>query len=78
MSEGARKRVVPQRPPLLLSQDHDLCAGCGEPLALRALCEAIVDVACADRAIGRDGREAHAPLRPTRRRGHSPRSTSTV
>lgn len=55
MSEGARKRVVPQRPPLLLSQDHDLCAGCGEPLALRALCEAIVDVACADRAIGAVG-----------------------
>jgi len=44
--------VAPMRPPLLLSEDHDLCPGCGEPLALRSLCEAVVDLDAAARAIG--------------------------
>ena len=48
----AAKRTGEMTPPLLLSEDHDLCPGCGEPLALRTLCEAIEDLGAAQRAIG--------------------------
>ena len=44
--------VAPMSPPLLLSEDHDLCPGCGEPLALRTMCEAIEQLGAAQRAIG--------------------------
>ena len=37
---------------LQLGVDHDLCPGCGEPLALRMLLEAIDVLGCAERAIG--------------------------
>jgi 2-oxoglutarate ferredoxin oxidoreductase subunit beta len=50
--DAAARRVGDMTPPLLLSEDHDLCPGCGEPLALRCLCEAIVDSAAEQRAIG--------------------------
>jgi len=48
----AAQVVAPMSPPLLLSEDHDLCPGCGEPLALRTLCEAVQDLGAAERAIG--------------------------
>lgn len=48
----AAQIVAPMSPPLLLSEDHDLCPGCGEPLALRTMCEAIQDLGAAERAIG--------------------------
>ncbi len=38
--------------PLQLTTDHDLCAGCGEPLALRVLLEAIEELGLAERSIG--------------------------
>ncbi len=39
-------------PTLLRSADHDLCPGCGEPVALRMLLECIEDLQCEKRAIG--------------------------
>jgi 2-oxoglutarate ferredoxin oxidoreductase subunit beta len=53
-SELARK-VGALEPPLLLSADHDLCPGCGEPVAIRLLLEAIDELGCAQRAIGAIG-----------------------
>jgi 2-oxoglutarate ferredoxin oxidoreductase subunit beta len=46
------RRVGEQKPSLQLGVDHDLCPGCGEPLALRCLLEAIEELGCARRAIG--------------------------
>jgi 2-oxoglutarate ferredoxin oxidoreductase subunit beta len=48
---GARV-VEPLKPDLLLTQEHQLCPGCGEPLALRAFLDAIVDVGAANRVVG--------------------------
>src|SRR5829696_7867410 len=39
-------------PSLLDVAEHSLCPGCGEPVALRAILEAIEDVGAAQRAIG--------------------------
>jgi 2-oxoglutarate ferredoxin oxidoreductase subunit beta len=44
--------VSPARPALMLHDDHDLCPGCGEPLALRVLLEVIEELQCSERAIG--------------------------
>ena len=49
---AAATRVAPARPDLLLSENHHLCPGCGEPLAIRALLEAIEELGCAESAIG--------------------------
>jgi 2-oxoglutarate ferredoxin oxidoreductase subunit beta len=40
------------RPKLLLHEDHDLCPGCGEPLALRILLEVIEELGLAERTLG--------------------------
>jgi len=40
------------KPCLLLSEDHDLCPGCGEPLALRMMLEAIEELGCSQSSIG--------------------------
>jgi 2-oxoglutarate ferredoxin oxidoreductase subunit beta len=53
-NEPARAIGAPE-PPLLLSGDHDLCPGCGEPIAIRLLLEAIDELGCAQRAIGAIG-----------------------
>ena len=50
-SEPAR-RLGHFKPGLLLSEDHDLCPGCGEPIAIRLLLEAIEELGCAQRTIG--------------------------
>jgi len=50
-SESA-KRIGDTRPSLLTSEDHDLCPGCGEPLALRMLLEAIEELECQQKTIG--------------------------
>ena len=44
--------VSPARPTLMVHDDHDLCPGCGEPLALRLLLEVIEELGCAERSIG--------------------------
>lgn len=46
------ERLGRYRPALLLHEDHDLCAGCGEPLAIRILLEVIEELGCAERSIG--------------------------
>ena len=46
------RQVGAFKPALQLGVDHDLCPGCGEPLALRCLLEAIEELGCAQRAIG--------------------------
>ena len=40
------------RPKLLLHEDHDLCPGCGEPLAIRILLEVIEELGLAQRTVG--------------------------
>jgi 2-oxoglutarate ferredoxin oxidoreductase subunit beta len=47
-----------------VGEDHDLCPGCGEPLALRALLEAIEELGCARRAIGVVGIGCYTALAP--------------
>lgn len=46
------EKVAASRPSLLHSEDHDLCAGCGEPLALRMMLEAIEELGLAQSTIG--------------------------
>ncbi|MEM7413400.1 MAG: thiamine pyrophosphate-dependent enzyme [Myxococcota bacterium] len=50
--EEAAKRLGHFRPRLLLHEDHDLCPGCGEPVAIRILLDAIEELGCAESAIG--------------------------
>ncbi|MBT4520324.1 MAG: hypothetical protein HOC23_09990 [Halieaceae bacterium] len=40
------------KPDLLLSEDHHLCPGCGEPIAVRMMLEAIKELECSRRAVG--------------------------
>lgn len=46
------KKLVPFKPDLLLSEEHHLCPGCGEPAAVRMMLEAIQEMGCARKAIG--------------------------
>jgi 2-oxoglutarate ferredoxin oxidoreductase subunit beta len=50
-SEPAR-RVAESRPRLLLAGEHHLCPGCGEPLVVRMLLEAIEELGLVQRTIG--------------------------
>ena len=51
MTEEMRQ-VGHNLPELLLTQEHHMCPGCGEPLALRGYLEAISELSIADRTIG--------------------------
>jgi 2-oxoglutarate ferredoxin oxidoreductase subunit beta len=42
----AARRVGDRRPAFLLDEDHDLCPGCGEPIALRVLLEVLEELGC--------------------------------
>jgi 2-oxoglutarate ferredoxin oxidoreductase subunit beta len=44
-----------RKPSLLIDGDHDLCPGCGEPIALRSLLEVIEELGWADRALASVG-----------------------
>jgi 2-oxoglutarate ferredoxin oxidoreductase subunit beta len=48
--EPELKRVA-AKPDLLLSTQHSLCPGCGEPLALRTILELLVELGVAERTI---------------------------
>ena len=48
--EGART-VEPLLPDLLLTQQHHMCPGCGEPIAVRGYLEALVELGVAQRSI---------------------------
>jgi 2-oxoglutarate ferredoxin oxidoreductase subunit beta len=50
--EVAARRTGSFAPSLQLSVDHDLCPGCGEPLALRLVLELIEELGYAHNAIG--------------------------
>ncbi len=50
--ERAAKRTGSFAPSLQLSVDHDLCPGCGEPLALRLVLELIEELGYAENALG--------------------------
>ena len=58
------RETLPAQPTLQLGVDHDLCPGCGEPLALRMLLEAIDELGCAQRAIGVVGIGCYTALSP--------------
>ncbi len=58
------QRILPEKPALQLGVEHDLCPGCGEPLALRMLLEAIEELHCAERAIGVIGIGCYTALAP--------------
>jgi 2-oxoglutarate ferredoxin oxidoreductase subunit beta len=49
--EAQTLRKVSAKPDLLLSTQHSLCPGCGEPLALRSILELLVELEVADRTI---------------------------
>ena len=50
--DAAAKRLGHFRPRLLLHEDHDLCPGCGEPVAIRILLDVIDELGFAERSIG--------------------------
>ena len=50
-SEPAQ-RVAELQPKLLIDGEHDLCPGCGEPLAIRLLLEVIEELGYAQQSIG--------------------------
>jgi len=49
---GACRRTGSFGSPLQLSTDHDLCPGCGEPVALRAILDAVESLSLQQRTIG--------------------------
>ena len=59
---AASHEVSAASPSLLLSEEHDLCPGCGEPVALRLLLEVIEEMGLAQRAIGVVGHGCYTPL----------------
>jgi len=52
MTNVEMRQVGRKQPELLLTQEHHMCPGCGEPLALRGYLEAISELGLADRTIG--------------------------
>jgi 2-oxoglutarate ferredoxin oxidoreductase subunit beta len=52
----AQMKVVGQaKPDLLLSQEHHMCPGCGEPMALRGYLEAIAELGLTEKTIAVHG-----------------------
>jgi 2-oxoglutarate ferredoxin oxidoreductase subunit beta len=52
LPEGVRVRKVGDlTPELLLTQEHNLCPGCGEPLALRLFLESLSELGVAQRSV---------------------------
>src|SRR6202050_1083353 len=49
---GAARQVGALKPDLLLTGEHHLCPGCGEPLALRCLLDTITELGLTDHTIG--------------------------
>jgi 2-oxoglutarate/2-oxoacid ferredoxin oxidoreductase subunit beta len=45
------KKVADLKPDLLLTQEHHMCPGCGEPLTLRVYLEALQELGLAQRSI---------------------------
>ena len=49
---GGARMVEAQLPDLLLTQEHHMCPGCGEPIAVRQFLETITQLDAVDHAIG--------------------------
>jgi len=49
-ASGARQ-VEARKPDLLLTQEHHMCPGCGEPIAVRQFLETITQLDAVDRAV---------------------------
>jgi 2-oxoglutarate ferredoxin oxidoreductase subunit beta len=64
MSTDCLRKTMDLKPALQLGVDHDLCPGCGEPLVLRMLLEAIEELGCAQRTIGVAGIGCYTALTP--------------
>jgi 2-oxoglutarate ferredoxin oxidoreductase subunit beta len=62
--ERPAKRTGEFTPKLQLSTDHDLCPGCGEPLALRLILEVIEELGHAENTIGVVGIGCYTALVP--------------
>src|ERR671910_2358286 len=45
------KKVGDLKPDLLLTQEHNLCPGCGEPIALRLFLESLSELGVAQRSV---------------------------
>jgi len=43
--------VAPRKPDLLLTEEHDLCPGCGEPVAMRVVLEVVSELGLTSRTI---------------------------
>ena len=54
-ASGARQ-VEARKPDLLLTQEHHMCPGCGEPIAVRQFLETITQLDAVKRAVGVAGR----------------------
>src|SRR3954468_19917924 len=52
MTSVEMRQVGHKLPELLLTQEHHMCPGCGEPLALRGYLETISQLGAVDRAVG--------------------------
>jgi 2-oxoglutarate ferredoxin oxidoreductase subunit beta len=50
--EDPAKQIAGHKPDLLLRDTHQLCPGCGEPLAIRMMLEAIEALGAQERTIG--------------------------
>jgi len=59
------ERTGDMKPRSLLSEDHDLCPGCGEPLAVRMMLEAIEDLGYTEASIGVVGIGCYTALTST-------------
>jgi 2-oxoglutarate ferredoxin oxidoreductase subunit beta len=57
--------VVSEKPVLLLTEEHDLCPGCGEPLALRCALEAIEELGFVHNCIAVPGIGCYTAFSPT-------------
>ena len=48
---AAARQIEEQKPGLLLTQEHQMCPGCGEPLAIRQFLECIDELGAVEKAI---------------------------
>ncbi len=63
--EASAVKTARDTPPLLLTETHDLCPGCGEPLAMRTLLESIDELGAAQNTIGVVGIGCYTAFSPT-------------
>jgi 2-oxoglutarate ferredoxin oxidoreductase subunit beta len=64
VADESLELVVPGLPELALGSEHHLCPGCGEPLVLRVLLDALAELEVADRTIGVFGIGCYTGLAP--------------